>query len=202
MKIILILTTLLTLSFMGIWEYSKRFHMPSWLTWMVEIENPFAIENRSEQIISHLALKPNMIVADIGCGPGRVTLPLSDKLTEGKVLAVDLEKDMLERVRKKIGSRKNIELRQQNMGEDPLDKNTFDRILLVNLLGEIPNYQKTLESCYLSLKKEGIISVTETIFDPHFQNKKQMKKILEETGFKNINFFGPWYSFTVHGTKA
>ena len=117
MKIILILTTLLTLSFMGIWEYSKRFHMPSWLAWMVEIENPFAIENRSEQIISHLAFKPNMIVADIGCGPGRVTLPLSDKLTEGKVLAVDLEKDMLERVRKKIGSRKNIELLRKNFNK-------------------------------------------------------------------------------------
>ena len=168
---------------------------------MVEAENPFAVENRSSSIIKHLNLKSDMIVADIGCGPGRVTLPLSKKLTQGKVVAIDLQQKMLDRIQEKITDQTNIELRQQNITEKPLEKNQFDRIILVNVIGEIPDQKTAITNCYNALKKDGIISFTETVFDPHFQSKKKMTGILQSAGLTNIKTFGPWYSYTIHGRK-
>lgn len=54
-----------------IWRLSSRRHSlpcPSWLGWMVEMDNPFTRTNRSGEIISHLGLTPGMAVLDAGCG--------------------------------------------------------------------------------------------------------------------------------------
>lgn len=198
---LLIIFSIIIISLALFWQFSKYFPCPSWLGWMVEMENPFARENRSNAIIKTLNLKPNMTVADIGCGPGRVTLPLAQKLPNGKVIAIDLQQEMLDRVKAKIGELTNIELRNQNIITAPLEPNTYDRILLVNVLGEVPDEDAALKNIFTALKKDGIISLTETVFDPHYQRKSKLKKQLESHGFTNITFFGPWYSYTVHGTK-
>ena len=57
---------------------SRRLHLPcpAWLSWFVELDNPFARENRAKRIIEHLAVSPGMTILDAGCGPGRLTVPL------------------------------------------------------------------------------------------------------------------------------
>lgn len=192
---------IIVLSLVALWQLSKYFPCPSWLAWMIEIENPLAIENRSGKIISHLELKPHMVVADIGCGPGRVTLPLAKELEQGRVVAIDLQEDMLKRAKEKLKDFSNVEFLKQNISEVPLEKNTFDRIILVNVIGETPNHKKSLEHIYKSLKDEGLVSLTETVFDSHFQSKSKLKNLLENQGYKNIRTFGPWWSYTIHGTK-
>src|SRR5512134_1409969 len=60
-----------------IWRLSSRRHSlpcPSWLGWMVEMDNPFTKVNRARVIVGLLGLAPGMKVLDAGCGPGRLTL--------------------------------------------------------------------------------------------------------------------------------
>lgn len=55
---------------------------------------------RLQALFDRLALGPQDLVVDVGCGTGRVTLPMAD-LTAAQVLGVDIEPAMLEVARKK-----------------------------------------------------------------------------------------------------
>ena len=180
---------------------SKRYVIPcpSYLAWIVEIDNPFAKENQSSSIISHLELKEGMHIADIGCGPGRISAPLSyTLLANSHLLAVDIQASMLEKAKQKLHVSQNIEFRQGSLGEGILEKNTYDYILLVNVLGEIPNQSKALQEAFKALKPGGILSITETIFDPHYQRLKSLEKMMQSVGFQKKQVYGKWYSYTAH----
>src|SRR5215510_15307809 len=55
---------------------------PVWLRWMVELDNPFTKTNRAHVIVEYLRVAPGMYVLDIGCGPGRLTVPLAKAVGE------------------------------------------------------------------------------------------------------------------------
>lgn len=60
-----------------------------------------------EEIIETLDLKPSYIVADVGCGSGYFTVPISRKVK--KVYGIDFQKEILEFLEEKIRKQKNIE---------------------------------------------------------------------------------------------
>ena len=66
------------------------------------------------------------------------------------------------------------------------------------MLGEIPKRQNALEETFNALKPEGILSITETIFDPHYQRISTLDNLTQKVGFQRKQFFGQWYSYTVH----
>src|ERR1700748_3094976 len=43
---------------------------PTWLSRLVELDNPFTETNRAAVIVERLELQPGMAVVDVGCGPG------------------------------------------------------------------------------------------------------------------------------------
>lgn len=74
---------------------------PVWLRWFVELDNPFTRTNRAATIIEHLELVDDMAVLDVGCGPGRVAVPLAERVPKGEVVAVDIQDGMLRRAKEK-----------------------------------------------------------------------------------------------------
>ena len=149
---------------------------PVWLRWFVELDNPFTRTNRAATIIEHLELEDDMAVLDVGCGPGRVAVPLAERVPKGEVVAVDIQDGMLRRAKEKAQNAHvpNIRFVQAGAGEGKLERNHFDRALLVAVLGEIPNQQAALHEIFDALKPGGILSVTELIFDPHFQSRRKV----------------------------
>src|SRR5262249_13614331 len=66
-----------------VWRVASRgrsIPCPVWLRWLVELDNPFAKTNRAAVIVQHLDLQPGMAVVDVGCGPGRVTIPIAEQV--------------------------------------------------------------------------------------------------------------------------
>jgi SAM-dependent methyltransferase len=187
--------------------YSQRRTLPcpSWLGWMVEMDNPFTKANRARTIIDTLALSPGMKVLDAGCGPGRLTLPAARAVgPEGEVLAVDIQEGMLARVREKAGEAglENVAYLQAELGGGKLPADHFDRAMLVTVLGEIPDQVAALKETYGALKPGGILSVTEVIFDPHFQSRESVLRVAGEAGFEEKGFFGKKLAYTMHLGKA
>ncbi len=194
----LILITLFT------WRFLSNYYSlpcPSWLSWMVEMDNPFAKTHKASRIIEHLQIKPNMTILDMGCGPGRVTIPLAKAMrNNGEIVAMDTQMTMLERIEKKAILEKltNIKFLHACLGENKLEKNKFDRILLVAVLGEIPNRELALKELFFSLKPGGMLSITETLFDPHYQRIKMVLSLANKLGFQEENRYGNIIAYTIN----
>lgn len=190
-----------------IWRMSSHRHTlpcPSWLGWMIELDNPFTKANRARVIIGYLGLGPAMKVLDAGCGTGRLTLPAAEAVgPRGEVLAMDIQDGMLARVREKVqsASLQNVQYLQAGLGDGKLSQAYFDRALLVTVLGEIPDQVSALKEIYAALKPGGILSVTEIIFDPHFQRRELVLRAVDKAGFREKNFFGRRLAYTLHLEK-
>ncbi len=206
MHIVLVLAGVLLAAILAFGLFSRRRSIPCpvWLRWCVELDNPFARTNRAAFIVEHLDLRPGMSALDAGCGPGRLTMPLARRVGEhGEVLAVDIQPGMLERARQKAqaGNLENIRFLQAGLGEGKLDRCRFDRAVLVTVLGEIPNRERALQEIFDSLKPGGILSITETLFDPHFQSRPHVTRMTKSAGFREKAFFGNRIAYTLHVEK-
>lgn len=76
-------------------------------------------------------------------------------------------------------------------------------ILMICVFGEIPINSRglILKKIADHLQPEGIISITETIFDPHFQRHKDVSEIMEKIGFMETKFIGNRLAYTAHFKK-
>jgi len=170
----------------------------------VELDNPFTKTNRAAVIVQHLDLKPGMAVLDVGCGPGRVTIPIAEQVgQQGEVVAMDIQAGMLHRAEEKARAANltNIRFLQAAAGEGKLGRNHFDRSLLVTVLGEIPDREAALREIFDALKPGGILSVTEIIFDPHFQTRNTVARLARAVGFREKALHGSRVAFTLNLEK-
>lgn len=190
-----------------IWRFSSHrssIPCPSWLGWLVELDNPLFRNNSARRIIKHAGIKSGMKVLDFGCGPGRLTIPAARRVgLTGKVTAFDIQSEMLERVRAKAQAQnlQNIQLIQGGAGERKLGNEEYDRVLLVTVLGEIPDKKTAMKEIFDSLKQGGILSITEVIADPHFLRRGSVRQIAGSAGFIEKEFFGNRISFTINFEK-
>ncbi len=190
-----------------VWRFASRrqsLPCPTWLGWLVEFDNPFTKTNRAHVIIEYLNLQPGMKVLDVGCGPGRLTIPVAQQIgPQGEVVAIDIQAGMLRRAQEKAQAAQvsNIRFLQAGVGEGKLEHNLYDRALLVTVLGEIPDRKNALQEIFEALKPGGLLSVTEIIFDPHFLGRGTVRALAAGVGFKEQGCFGNRLSFTMNLEK-
>ena len=60
------------------------------------------------EVLDRLALRGDEAVLDAGCGSGRVTELLLDRVPQGRVVAVDADADMVRAARERLGDRAHV----------------------------------------------------------------------------------------------
>ena len=110
---------------------------------------------------------PSDLVLELGPGPGFFTIPMAERVgAHGKVVCVDIQQAMLSRLRKRVDARgmgERVETRccsAQSLGLNDM-KGRFDKAVLLWVLHEVPNPQKTLEEVYAALKPGGRLLLVE-----------------------------------------
>lgn len=202
----IIVCVMLILALWRLFSYRYSLPCPTWLSWMVEMDNPFSKIHRATTIAQNLDLQAGMTVVDIGCGPGRVTIPVAHKVgPNGKVVAMDIQEGMLRKAQEKahLDNLTNIEFLHAKIGDDKLGLDKFDRALLVAVFGEIPNQNRetALKEIFNALKPGGILSVTEIIFDPHFHSRSTILQLANAVGFREKKQFGNSIAYTLNLEK-
>jgi trans-aconitate 2-methyltransferase len=85
------------------------------------------MEALGRAVLSRLPLRGDELVLDAGCGSGRITAALLDRLPRGKVIAVDLDPSMINAANERLGGESDgrLELRRADILElecaQPLD---------------------------------------------------------------------------------
>jgi ubiquinone/menaquinone biosynthesis C-methylase UbiE len=176
---------------------------PAWLS--ILLENPYMNSVAGAEIIlDRMALESGMKVLDVGCGPGRLAIPAAKRVgPTGSVVALDIQPEMLNRLRERIAAQKltNIQTIQAGAGDGAVPHDTFDRALLVTVLGEIPDRQAALAEIFAALKPGGVLSITEALPDPHYQSRTQLRRLAQAVGFEEQNYAGSWVAFTINFVK-
>ena len=188
----------------GYWWRYRSLACPASLSWL--IENPYmnAVAG-ADKIFQRMGLKQGMKLLDVGSGPGRLALPAAKRVgSTGEVVAFDIQSKMLEKLstRAEAMGIDNIRMVNAAAGRGEIIKDYFDRVLLVTVLGEIPNKHEALVEIYQALRQGGVLSVTELIPDPHYTSQKRVRVLCHEAGFKEKDFFGNWIAFTINFYKT
>jgi ubiquinone/menaquinone biosynthesis C-methylase UbiE len=146
-----------------------------------------------QSAIAALNLKPTDIVADIGAGTGYFTFRISPFLSQGQVLAVDVQPEMLELIDfvKTQEQITNVKTILADVDSPHLPPSTVDIALLVDTYHEFEYPQEMLQGIWDGLKPGGqVVLVEYRQEDPwimikglHKMTKKQVRKELEATGF-------------------
>nr|MBW4623859.1 class I SAM-dependent methyltransferase [Cyanosarcina radialis HA8281-LM2] len=127
----------------------------------------------------------------------------NDISPNGAVVALDGQPAMLEEVKKRMAAKQltNVRTLLSRIDRDELERDSFDRALLVAVLGEIPDREAALRHIFAALKSGGLLSITEVIPDPHYQPKSLVCHLAEAAGFQFDSQYGNWLAFTLNFKK-
>jgi ubiquinone/menaquinone biosynthesis C-methylase UbiE len=162
-------------------------------------------EEHCTQMLGALKLKAGQTVVDMGCGNGFYTVPLSKLVgKEGRVLAVDVQPEMLTLLRANL-RKQNITNVRPLLGElwNPrLPDGEVDVILLVDVYHEFSHPVHMLAAMHKSLKPGGRLALVEfreeditvPIKPEHKMSKAQILKEIPPNGFKLVEQYDelPW----------
>ena len=128
-----------------------------------------------ERVIAALELGPSMTVADIGAGTGYFTVRLARAVPAGRVIANDVEPDMVRYLKERAAREglANIEVVHALPDDPKLPAGAVDRVLVVDVwhhLGDRVAYAKQLAA---GLRAGGRIAVVDFKLDAKLGPPKQ-----------------------------
>jgi FkbM family methyltransferase len=150
-------------------------------------------EEGSSILMKNLALKPEMVVADIGAGSGYYSVRMARLVDRGKVYAVDVEEQMIRYLEKRINTEKISNIIPLRCTEQSarLPKSSVDVVLLVDVYHEFSYPYEMGRSMLDGLKPGGRLYLVEyRMEDPevpiktvHKMSAAQAIKELTAAGF-------------------
>jgi ubiquinone/menaquinone biosynthesis C-methylase UbiE len=128
------------------------------------LDNPIRRLIHNPQKILGGYIEPGQTVLDLGCGPGTFSLAMAKMVGEsGKVIAVDVQEEMLQIVRKKA-ARQGLESRivTHKSGPDGIGiSEKVDFALAFYMVHEVPDSEAFLKETASVLKPKGKLLVVE-----------------------------------------
>ena len=102
-------------------------------------------------------------VADIGSGPGWLSIPLAKYVYSGTCYAIDVQEEMLKHVAKQATAAKlkNVKILVSLENNIPLDDESLDGVALSNVLNEATKPKLLIKEAARLLKKSGWMSIVE-----------------------------------------
>lgn len=113
-----------------------------------------------EPVLQQLALRPGMRVADVGAGTGYFAIPMARAVTpNGEVIAVDVQPQMLERLRARVEAGLPITLVEADAARTTLAAASVDVVFLANVWHEIDDRPAALGEAARVLRPGGKVAI-------------------------------------------
>ncbi len=140
-------------------------------------------EERTDLLLSALNLKPTDVVADIGAGTGFFTFLMAPKVPKGRVLAVDIQPEMIEYLNEGKVKRNltNVQPIQSTESDPKLPANSIDLAIMIDAYHEFSYPREMIRHIADALKPGGRIALVEyRAEDPSVPIKERHKLSVEQ----------------------
>ena len=153
-------------------------------------------EERTDLLVESLELAADAVVADIGAGSGYFTFRLAPLVPRGRVLAVDIQPEMLEVIesRRRKGGFANVETVLGSETDPGLPPAAVDAALMVDAYHEFSHPREMMEALFAALRPGGRVYLVEyRAEDPsvpikplHKMSEEQARRELEAVGLRFV----------------
>lgn len=151
-------------------------------------------EERTDLLLKNISLKPDDVVVDLGAGTGYFSFPMARQLNTGKVLAVDIQPEMLRMIEARK-TRDNLENIQTFLAAETgpkLQTASTDLVLMVDAYHEFSYPREVMSRIARGLKPGGRVVLVEyrgedatvAIKRLHKMTQKQAKKEMLAVGLQ------------------
>jgi FkbM family methyltransferase len=145
--------------------------------------------------LKQFGLAENMVVADLGAGTGFYTMALAQMVPQGKVYAIEIQKDFLKTLKNKI---KDAHLNNvdcfvgdiEKIGGTLLKEGVVDAVVVSNVFFQLENQHNLVKEIKRILKMEGKVLVIDwsDASSIHSKLKKIISKEKMQEMFENEGF--------------
>ncbi len=149
-------------------------------------------EERTDRLIDNLPLEPDHVVADIGAGTGYFSFPMAERVPEGRVIAVDIQQEMLDIIeaRKADGAPLNVETVLGTEQNPRLPSAGVDLVLLVDAYHEFSFPREMGLAIAEALKPGGRLVLIEYRGEDRELRIKRLHKMTEAQSRREMSAIG------------
>lgn len=178
----------------GVFPYQYAF------TLLIPLRNIFL---SPRQLIKRLNLKDNMNVLELGPGPGYFSIKIAKAIPKGRLVLADIQQKMLDFAQKRLDKRgiRNVDYYLCDGDSFRFEDNSFDRIFMVTVIGEVKNKNQYFREFHRILKKGGILSISELAGDPDKMTIEEIKEFAHNHDFTFQELFGNEKNYTINFKK-
>ncbi|MEM9906287.1 MAG: class I SAM-dependent methyltransferase, partial [Cyanobacteria bacterium P01_D01_bin.44] len=152
------------------------------------------LEERPDAAVDALDLRPTDVVADIGAGIGYMSFLMARQVPQGKVLAVDVQPEMIELLEtsRNQQSIQNVETVLGEVADPHLPADSLDLALMVDAYHEFESPREMMDAIATALKPGGRVILAEyraenpliLIKRLHKMSQKQVKTEMAAVGLR------------------
>jgi ubiquinone/menaquinone biosynthesis C-methylase UbiE len=148
------------------------------------------------RLVDALDVAPDARVLEIGCGPGYFGPALAAAVPRGETVGGDLQREMLDLARDRLAAFEHAHLVQLDATRLPFGDATFDAVVVVLVLGEVPDRASCISECRRVLRPDGIALFAESRRDSDFIRHPDLRALVEPHGFVLDRLRGPSWEYS------
>jgi ubiquinone/menaquinone biosynthesis C-methylase UbiE len=121
------------------------------------------LEEQPRKAVEMMELKPTDVVADIGAGSGYFSFRMAAKVPQGKVLAVDIQREMIDVVQQTARQKHvtNVQTILSTVKDPKLPEGQVDVALMVDAYHEFDHPREMMDGIVKGLKPGGRVILVE-----------------------------------------
>lgn len=153
------------------------------------LDHPLRMSYRDPaSTLGEFGIAAGATVLDLGCGSGTFTQEMARLVgAEGTVHAVDIQQPLLENAQARLtaaGVADRVRFHCSGAYDLPLADQSVDLVVLVAVLGEIPDKMRALREVQRVLKPGGTLAISEELPDPAYVPAFMVSRWVEDAGFR------------------
>lgn len=148
------------------------------------------------RIVKSLGVDIDARVLEVGCGPGYFSPAVASAVANGELVLADLQLPMLRLARQRTEAKANVQFVQLDATRLAFRSGTFDAVLVVLMLGEVPDPELCVSELRRVLRAGGVALFAESRRDGDFLRRAELCELVEPYGFELDRVRGWSYEYT------